>query len=243
MQFSDGSWAPHTRSGKHDGERIPWCRQDLLAHLNSQRTFGHYLLSADSTCKLFAFDIDLEKSVPEKDIWQVWEDENGNAYSMDGREAWADRLHPGRPYMKLQFKEIAHKLLRSTYEILGIPCAAAYSGGKGIHVYGFTGRMAAVDAREGAQIVLDHAGGFTASRGTNFFVHEQYPNLSIEIFPKQTNLDGKDLGNLMRLPLGRNLKSKDPTFFIDMTSPMADMVPVNPEWALTAANPWLRPGE
>lgn len=243
VQHPDGSWSPHTNTGKRDGERLPWTRSDLVAHLESRATYGHYLLAADSTCKLFAFDVDLEKSDPDKDIWQVWEDDNGNAYTMDGRQAWADRAHPGRPYMKLQFKEIAHKLLRGITETLGVPCAAAYSGGKGIHVYGFTGRMAAQDARDGAEIVLEAVGGFSATRGVNFYQHERYPNLSIEIFPKQTSLDGKDLGNLMRLPLGRNLKSKDPTFFIDMTSPMAVMQPLDPEWALGEGNPWKRPGE
>lgn len=243
IQHHNGSWAPHTANGKVDGPRLPWKRPDLLAHLAGERTYGHYFLDQDDQCKLFAFDVDLEKSVPEKDIWQIWEDENGNAYTMDGREAWADRSHPGRPYMKFQFREIAHKLMRGVFETLGLPCAAAYSGGKGIHVYAFTGVISAAEAREGAQIVLDTLGGFEATRGTNFFKHSKWPNLSIEVFPKQASLDGKDLGNLMRLPLGRNLKSKDPTFFIDMTSPMAELRPVDPEWALTTANPWARPGE
>jgi hypothetical protein len=260
VQHADGSWSPHTKTGKRDGERIPWSRPDLISHLEKRATYGHYLLGSDSTCKLFAFDVDLEKSgvlpnapkpgtnEPGADPWAStaeilsWE-QNCFQECEDLRGAWLTRSHPGRPYMKAQFKEIAHKLLRGVYETLGVPCAAAYSGGKGIHVYGFTGRMAAQDARDGAEIVLESMGGFKTTRGVNFFQHENYPNLSIEIFPKQTSLDGKDLGNLMRLPLGRNLKSTDPTFFIDMTSPMAVMQPVDPEWALTAGNPWTRPGE
>jgi hypothetical protein len=243
VQFKDGSWAPHTDSGKRNGRRLPWKRPDLLAHLQGRATYGHYLLSTENQCKLFAFDVDLDQAEPDKDIWQVWEDEHGTAISMSAREAWQDRSHPGRAYMKLQFKEIANKLMRGIYENLGIPCAAAYSGSKGIHVYGFTGLMPASDVRAGAEIVLDTIGGFSTSRGTNFYKHEQYPNMTTEIFPKQTDLNGKDLGNLMRLPLGRNLKSPDPTFFIDMTSPLADMRPVDPEFALTTANPWKRPGE
>lgn len=252
VQHSDGSWSPHTRTGKRDGERLPWSREDLLAHLTGSRTYGHYLLSADSHCKLFAFDVDLEKSgqVPlrladpsssEEEI-AAWTEGTWTECS-DLRGEWQNRASNLRPYFKLQFKELAHKLLRGVYENLGIPCAAAYSGGKGIHVYGFTGLASAQDARDGAEIVLDALGGFTATRGTNFFCHERFPNLSIEIFPKQSSLDGKDLGNLMRLPLGKNLKSKDPTFFIDMTSPMSEMRPVDPIWALTTDNPWKRPGE
>jgi hypothetical protein len=63
------------------------------------------------------------------------------------------------------------------------------------------------------------------------------------VYPKQASLAGKDLGNLLRLPLGRNNKSKDPTFFMDMTAPLAEMRPVDPEWALTTTSPWKRPGE
>lgn len=243
IQFADGSWMPHTVTGKHDGARLPWKRPDLLAHIEGQRTFGHYLLDADSMTKLFAFDVDLEKNDERTGFVGVWEDDEGQVHEFDPREAWQDRKHPARPYMKIQFREISHRLMRGVYETLGLPCAAAYSGGKGIHVYAFTGIISATEAREGAQIVLDALGGFEATRGTNFFKHSKWHNLSIEVFPKQANLDGKDLGNLMRLPLGRNLKSKDPTFFIDMTSPLGEMRPVDPEWALTTSNPWARPGE
>lgn len=243
IQHADGSWAPHTNTGKRDGVRIPWKRNDLVSHLSGTQTFGHYILDAEGKTKLFAFDVDLEKNDPRTGFVGTWEDDQGNTHEFCPRTAWADRSHPARNYMKLQFREIAHKLLKGIYEQLGIPCVAAYSGGKGIHVYAFTGIISGVEAREGAQIVLDSVGGFEATRGTNFFKNNEWPNLSVEIFPKQDSLDGKDLGNLMRLPLGRNLKSKDPTFFIDMTSALGVMRPVDPEWALTTANPWARPGE
>lgn len=252
VQLSDGSWMPHTHNGKREGERLPWKRPDLLAHIEGKRSYGHYLLDHDSQCKLFAFDVDLEKegqlplrlmdpfaSDDEKLNWQ----DGPMTDIADLRGSWLDRTNPGRPYMKLQFREISHHLMKGIFENLGLPCATAYSGGKGIHVYAFTGIISAEEAREGAQIVLDALGDFKATRGTNFFKHDKWPNLSIEVFPKQANLDGKDLGNLMRLPLGRNLKSKDPTFFVDMTSPMGEMRPVDPEWVLTTANPWARPGE
>lgn len=251
VQFADGSWAPHTDTGKRDGKRLPWKRQDLIAHLACERTYGHYLLSGDSNCKLFAFDVDLEKAgqVPIRLADPFASDEERLAWEEGGwiecndlRGEWQTRQSLLRPWMKTQFKEIAHKLLRGIYENLGLPCAAAYSGGKGIHVYGFTGLIPARDARDGALIVLE-ALGLTPTRGENFFKHPDYANLSVEVFPKQSSLDGKDLGNLMRLPLGRNLKSKDPTFFIDMTTEMATMAPVDPIWALTATNPWTRPGE
>lgn len=245
-QQRDGKWHVHTTTRKKDDPRIPWRREDLEAHLAGQRTYGHYLLSTDSSCKLFAFDVDLEKvgslpTVPFEASVQYGEEWYRSSFYQeeDLRAAWLNRTHPARDYMKLQFKELAHMLMRGISEELELPCAAAYSGGKGVHVYAFTGLISAVEAREGAQIVLDSVGKFKPLRGDNFFKPVDYENLSVEVFPKQGNLDGKDLGNLMRMPLGKNLKApQEPTFFIDMTSPLGQMVPVDAEYALTTESPW-----
>lgn len=247
VQFKNGNWSPHQEfnpaTGKHDGPRIPWRRQDLNAHISGEATYGHYLLNTDSTCKLFAFDIDLEKSgyLPFGENWTDFRPVE------DLRAAWLDRSHVGRDWMKYQFKMVAHRLARYISEELGLQTAVAYSGGKGVHVYAFAEDSEAQDAsgmREGAGIVIDGVGGIIPLRGENFFQFENKdpfdgtPNLSIEIFPKQGSLDGKDLGNLMRLPLGRNLKSADPTFFLDLRTPLSDFRPVDPVWALTTSNPW-----
>jgi len=252
QQSQDGKWYVDTTTKKADGPRIPWDRNSIRAHLAGERTYGHYLLSTDDQCKLFAFDIDLEKSgtLPAISI-QDTAHAGGNAWEEsfyeepDLRGAWLNRAHPARDFMKLQFKQMAHKLCAAIVHELELPCAVAYSGNKGVHVYAFTGPIRADEAREGAQIVLDSVGEFKPLRGDNFFKHADedvltdFPNLSIEVFPKQGSLDGKDLGNLMRLPLGKNLKSpNEPTFFVDMTSPLGQLVPIDPEWALTTSNPF-----
>jgi hypothetical protein len=251
IQFKNGNWSPHqefnSATGKHDGPRIPWRRQDLNAHVTGEATYGHYLLDTDSTCKLFAFDIDLEKSgiLPFGENWTDFREVE------DLRGAWLDRAHPARDWMKYQFKTIAHRLMRYIGDELDLHTAAAYSGGKGIHVYGFVEdglKIPAEEFREGAVFAMNDL-NFEAVKGVNFFKSKEtdpesgFPNLSLELFPKQGSLDGKDLGNLMRLPLGRNLKSSDPTFFLDMTTPLADFRPVDPVWALTTDNPWKRPGD
>lgn len=257
VQWSTGAWSPHQEydptTRKHDGPRIPWSRDDLNSHLEGSKTFGHYLLNPDNQCKLFAFDIDLEKNDEKTNFigqWPEFGDEGAPPviHTFDAREAWLDRSHPSRSWQKLQLKTVAHRLAKSITEDLELPCAVAYSGGKGVHVYAFTGLIPAADAREGASIVLDSVGGWKPSRGDNFFRSIDrnpvtgFPNLSIEVFPKQDGLTDGGLGNLMRLPLGRNLKSKDPTFFVDMTAPLAQLTPVDPEFAL-AGNPWKKPGE
>lgn len=245
IQYSSGAWSPHQEynpaTGKHDGARIPWKRKHIEDHIAGDKTYGHYLLDQDSKCKLFAFDVDLKK----RGTVLVGNGDWGRAVEVnDLRAEWLNRRSLGRDWMKYQFKMIAHMLMRAVVDELDLPTVAAYSGGKGVHVYAFTGLISAAEAREGAQIVLDSIGQFHAVRGENFFEHVNtdpeagYPNISIETFPKQGSLDGKDLGNLMRLPLGRNMKSKDPTFFIDMRSPMGQMIPRDTVESLTVGNPW-----
>jgi hypothetical protein len=234
--------------------REGWRRSDIEAHLANQKTYGHYLLDTNDTCKLFAFDIDLE---PEGFYPENPESENSKILEFNPREAWLDRAHPARGWMKLQLHTVAHTLMKQIRDELELPTLCAYTGSKGLHVYGFTGLMSAADIREGAQIIIDSLGdtslgAMTPTRGSNFYKFDNQdpwqgqPNIQIELFPKQDNLDGKDLGNLMRLPLGRNLKNpKDPTFFVDMTSALADIKPLDPTFALTKSlhNPWRRQGE
>jgi len=235
VQYSTGAYSPI---------REPWTRTDLDEHLAGAKTFGHYLINQDDRCKLFAFDIDLEQTgvLPfdqECNTWYTVEDLRG---------AWHDRAHPGRAWMKTQFMLMATLLGWGIKDTLGLAVAVAYSSNKGIHVYAMVpigsgrdndGLIECSQAREGALIVLDTVGQFEAVRGDAFFKHEDldyttgFPNLSIEIFPKQDSIKNKDLGNLMRLPLGRNQKSPgDPTFFLDMSESAGTFTPLDPLVAL-----------
>lgn len=257
--------------------REGWKRSDIQEHLAGQATYGHYLLNENDQCKFFAFDIDLDKP----DLWEredstikpvypfpyrITENANPELWGHNGeflgetiefnpREAWLDRGHPAREWMKLQLKLVAHNLASCIMNTLEIPCAVTYTGAKGLHVYGFTGLVSAADAREGAQIVLEDLantalGKVYPIKGDVFYRFENQhvelgqPNITIEVFPKQTSLDGMSLGNLMRLPLGVNLKNpKDPTFFVDMAARLNDLKKVDPVWALSTDNVFKVPGE
>lgn len=238
------------------------------AHLNGTATYGHYMLDQGDQCRLFAFDIDLEKSkyspddiivehggsfvvIPDME-WAVNKTEAEIAeqtlvVDCDPRLIWADRTAvAGRAWYKYQMSMLARKFAKVITKDLGIECAAAYSGNKGIHVYGFTGPMPAVEVRAAADYTLAVMDEWEPFRGKNFFKHKLqspelgYPSFSVEVFPKQNSLEGKDLGNLMRLPLGKNLKSSDPTFFLDLTAPVAQLVPHrDPVSLLESGNPYL----
>jgi hypothetical protein len=105
--------------------------------------------------------------------------------------------------------------------------------------------MQADYVRAAANIVID-ALPLVANRGHNFYKwdevddnqvrhHTEHEIFTIEVFPKQTQINSDGFGNLMRLPLGRNLKSEDPTFFVDMDSnaPLSELRPADPVKVLT----------
>lgn len=263
IQFSSGAYVPDNYPDLKNPSRyqpLGWLGRHVLAHIKGEQTYGYYLLDQENKTKLFAFDIDLEK----KGTWVEhprWEDiasedaehdnrvfdDNTKIHLGNPRELWANREAVGaRSWYKWQMSQLAHMFCGVIRTQLKLPCAAAYSGSKGIHVYGFTGPVPAQEAREGALIVLDILGQFEPLKGENFFRHKEggpmgFPSFSVEIFPKQSTIENKDgYGNLMRLPLGRNLKSPDPTFFLDLTAPLAQLKPhPDPVKLLTTGEPYL----
>lgn len=272
--LSQGDWFPDTRINiekRPNSPHLPhgFNMDHLLAHLAGERTYGHYLLSQDSNSKLFVFDVDIKKSGqyviqpdwstyngPAEDpaAQELWYKENSVIEVVEGaseqtlRDLWASRKRdaaPARAWLKLQMKTIAHTLAKSITE-MQIPCAVAYSGSKGIHVYGFTGSMPASEVRAAAMLALEMSDEFEPLRGKNFFQHKNndpfhgLQNFDIEVFPKQESLDNKSLGNLVRLPLGKNWKNpQDPTFFLDMSGPIAEFRPhADPVSLLQNGNPF-----
>jgi len=244
--------------------------QHLRDHIAGERTYGHYLLDENDLCRVFVFDIDLIEMKVNTSTGEItqsgtWvEIPEINTLSPDAtdnevdqgflvhseispRHLWHDRKQPGpRAWYKYQMRMLAQKFARVITEDLGIDCAVSYSGSKGIHVYGLTGPIAAREAREGAALVLDLLDEFEPSRGNNFFRHKNadpvqgFQNFEIEVFPKQDSLENKDLGNLVRLPFGRNQKSPDPCFLLDLRTPMSQLTPhPEPERLLESGNPYL----
>lgn len=220
VQYPSGAYAPI---------REPFTMKDLHDHLNGTYTYGHYMIDQNDNCRLFAFDIDLEQTGawPE---FPTFEDPNTTdadvplaIHQFDPRASWADRSHPSRDWIKSQMRSISYIISSTVERHLGVQTVTAYSGSKGVHVYALTGVISASEAHEAATLTMELTQRFEPSRGKNFFrsidqdPYTGFPNFSIEIYPKQASLEGKDLGNLMRLPLGRNLKSADPTFFINQS--------------------------
>jgi hypothetical protein len=112
----------------------------------------------------------------------------------------------------------------------------AFSGSKGVHVYGcFGGSVRATAARDVGLSVLDSWGRgelFSAVKGKNFYKAATYPDLTVEVFPKQEKVGTGGFGNLLRLPLGINQKTGREGFFYDPGAPLDELRPADPEQVL-----------
>ena len=254
MQHDTGEYKPMrtpSAAGKPAVD-IPWSDELLAQHLAGEKSLGHYMIGAGDKTKLIAFDIDLEKNskpgAPHP-FQGVWVDESGVEHEFDARESWKDRAHPAREQLKTALMWTAVTIAATAERELGLRVAAAYSGNKGVHVYCWPNHfkpMSAEMAYDGAALIMDEIGEFVASRGHNFFRHQdQTPgnilrNVTIETFPKQPKVGNESgYGNLMRLPLGRNLKNpRDGAFFLDLKAPFHTMSKIDPVVAMSDFPTW-----
>lgn len=221
------------RNGAYSPVESKFTMGDLRDHLSGKRSLGHYLLDENNQCKLFAYDIDLIKTADQNPIADERVPLTQTPEGMipgSPRELFFEGDQQIREQLMMELRTVAEGIVARTARLLEIETAISFSGSKGLHVYAFTGTAPAKDVRDAAQDALLTSGIFEASRGNNFFrytgpAEPGFPNIEIEIFPKQASLDGKQLGNLMRLPLGVNAKSGRESFFVDPLVPDTTTLP------------------
>lgn len=249
IQGNNGAYYVHTQDMKDPkAPRIGWRMQDLRDHTRGVQSYGHYLVGQDGLTKLFAFDLDLTKEGYWIDL-QSGEGFVEGAQPCNPREVWLQKDHPGRQFLTIALRTMAESIAmkaKTMYED-DIHVALAYSGSKGLHVYGFLPEaIPAADARAAAHDVLknmnepDGTRSWALIKGENFYgaTRGEKKNVEIEVFPKQDNLDGKDLGNLMRLPLGVNRKSGHRSFFLDCRCGYDQLRMMDPLDVLNGELPW-----
>lgn len=248
VERTNGAWNPVTDTGKADGKRLGFTMQNFTDHLTGRKTYGHYLVNKEGQCKLFAFDLDLDKegwwidteAHDDTDISQIMQ----GGIKCSPREVWMAQDPPEfLDYFTMALRGIADGLAHMIDRLSNgtVHTAIADSGGKGLHVYGFTGLMPAEHVRDFARSVLTEFDIFEPTRGDNFWKATSagaYRNVTIEVFPKQDNLDGKDLGNLMRLPLGVNQKTGRRGHFISSSARVTKLIEMDPMRALSGDLPW-----
>lgn len=257
-QAPDGAWMP-VRKDSHDAssEYAPWTLMDFKMHLSGEATYGHYLLDTDNNCKLFAFDLDVRAS---RDGNEHTEPESfhyagpsGEQMEFNPREVWVNRdtEHPTYERISRQLRGLAESLALAIDRIFEgeVGVAVCDTGGKGLHIYGFTGLQPASVARQAAHYVLETLGHgvFVPSRGSNFYryinpeVPDAYDCVEIEVFPKQDELTDGGLGNLMALPCGVNKRTGRNRPFVTFRGTGAgsgEWTPIDQIVALEGGKPW-----
>lgn len=228
-QFTDGSgWAP-VREPAPPGEvgaDIPFKMSDFREHFAGRQSFGHYLTDpVTGMCKLFAYDIDLRKVQPDAEKPDYWvPNMNAEGKYYDPRSLWANgpgaddvarrELERLRGHMHCLAIGLCYSIHRFTQGKVHV--AMAYSGGKGLHVYGFTGLAPVANVHNLAIKILESTKAFEPVRGNVFWRHRsEFQSFDVEVFPKQQAMDGKDYGNLMALPLGVHAATGQRRFFVD----------------------------
>lgn len=238
----NGEWFPVRDQAGHD---VPFTMNDFREHFAGTRTLGHYMVDTQGYCKLFAYDIDLVKHDRTcvdpscKSCPVIIHGDDGQDYSGVPRQVWGPP-GPVTPVLTRHLRCMAEGLALRVKRILNLPIAIATSGNKGLHVYAFTGTTPADVVRQAAiGILQDFAGAFEPFRGENFWRHiSEYPTLDIEVFPKQGSLDGKEYGNLMKLPLGIHRVTGRRSEFITAKAGYDTLIPKDPMEVLSGDSPW-----
>ena len=220
VQSSKGAYMPVREDMRDtDSNLIGWRLSDVVDHVEGRETYGHYVVSTEGACRVIVFDIDLRaKANPLRDETPIMFD----GEEIDPREVWSGGDTPAKRKLAMDLRVMTESFARRCHRILGVKVLASYSGCKGMHVYAcLDPGTQASEAREGATLVIDSMDGLIVpDHGKNFFKHESaFTTLSIELFPKQTEVGADGFGNLVRLPLGVNKKSGGRGFFIDLNTP------------------------
>lgn len=226
--------AEQTPRGAYNKLDVEWTVDDVVDHLRGTKTYGHYMTNPDTgRTKLCAFDLDVVKEPTIID----------GKLCESPRDAIQDRHDPAYfPIMK-QLKFMADGLawkLHHTARKADVPItvAMAFSGSKGVHVYGwFDEPVLTKNSRYMAELTLHDYKCFVGKRGNVFFRHTHaYEAIEIEVFPKQDHVEPGSYGNLMRLPLGQNLKTGGRGYFMKATRHDSNdflFAPMDPIEALT----------
>lgn len=254
-------FAVQDRTGAYRPVEQPLTLEVVQAHLDGAYTVGHYTSDQDGLTRVLAFDVDLEKEgtwtrypLPEQfpkltgEALDRWMASHSQTIAYAPREAWLDRTHASRAFVKYMLRTVAEGLAWGIRTELGLHTAIAYSGHKGVHVYGYSQPVDIAEARAGLELALDAAGPviggqFELTRGKNFYKLFSGPawgdSFAVETFPKQASMDGKKFGNLMRLPLGVNQKNPgDPCFFVHRAAAYSRLEPMDPVAALHEETAW-----
>jgi hypothetical protein len=220
---------------------------DFVQHLTGEHCLGTYLLNTDNTVKFLAFDIDLQK---QGKYWRCYDidqilalEERGYGFDLDLKEGLLeDAFHipadDAYRWTRIIVLEAIRTIVKAVRKLDLTPLTVITGGGAHVLVP-FAESVAAADARlVGTHIVNELP--TAAQINKMFWSYGPLGELTIEVFPKQDTLVGKDYGNLIRLPYGWHHEAAIRTFSIDpesLTTPLWEWNKISSLSALRMLNP------
>ena len=216
VQKPNGAYNPVREDMRNtDSPLVGWHVNDIIDHVQGKTTYGPYLVKPETnTVRCVAFDIDIRaKARPEAGEEPIF----FGGVEIDPRAIWlSDEKTEVRADIGRQLLAMTYGLGIYVKKILDTKVLFSYSGSKGAHVIAVLDEgTPAMDARDAARRVLDATGVIMEEHGDNFFKHvDSFPALQIELFPKQDEVTTDSFGNLMRLPLGVNRKTRKSGMFM-----------------------------
>ena len=206
---------------------------DFQMHLTGMQCFGTYLLNTDNTVKFMAFDIDAKK---ESRYWRLYDvdqinslEEQGYGFDMDLQfglfeAALHDPSLDAHRWVRTLLLGAVRDICKAVRQELEMVPMTVITGG-GAHVLvPFPAPVPAADARLVGNDLVSRLPA-VVRLNKMFWGYGPMGEMTIEVFPKQDTLDGKDYGNLIRLPYGWHHEAEVRTFSIDpesVTSPLWD---------------------
>ena len=205
---------------------------DFVNHLTGTHCLGTYLCDENALVKFLAFDLDLAKEskylevydVPQIDaLTEAGADWDGYGTSLgvgtgDLEAALHDPDSLAYRWARIELLTAMRAINAAVKEKLELRTLSVVTGG-GAHVLvPLPEPMAAIDVRSAG---IEIASSLYSARQRNdiFFDYGGNNELTIEIFPKQDSMEGKEYGNLIRLPFGWHYGAAIRTYSIDPEAP------------------------
>jgi len=215
----------------------------MRAHFAGDQTLGTYMVGLDSRVKFFALDIDLLKDGKEGPFYTLDDDEGDpteytradGVLNIDDRRvgpietALHDPDNPAYRWVRVVLRSKLDAFAGIIRNQFGLESLRVLTGG-GAHL--IVPLPSPTNARRIRSDVIDTLTqyGYEPFRGKNFYVaageDPDTATTTIEVFPKQDDMDGKGFGNLIRLPLGIHRRTGVRTVFVK------DALDGQPAWAL-----------
>jgi hypothetical protein len=172
---------------------------DMENHTNFKKTYGMYLITINEGCNCFVIDLD---------------------YSENRLLSLIDKYKNERKAEKMIFNKIKEDA-KKQYDIIkkmDLEVFIEFSGSKGYHIWGFFEEeipLEFVKMLEEKMIIIRDPLVVDEKSLKKDSTGKDYTDEKYEFYPKQESMEELKLGSIIKIPLGKHIKTDMPCFFVD----------------------------